>query len=60
MSLKQAKIIPGTSRGSVIEILSYNSKNETYKVKFEIDGDEDYIDTISAKVLRANEPLKKD
>jgi hypothetical protein len=34
MSLKQEKTIPWTSRGSVIEILSYNPKKETYPVRF--------------------------
>jgi hypothetical protein len=58
MSLKQAKTIPGTSRGSVTKILSYNTKKDTYKVIFKVDGDDDYIDTISAKELRANKPLK--
>jgi hypothetical protein len=58
MSLKQAKTIPGTSRGSVTEILTYNPKKETYKVSFEVEGDEDYIYTISSKELRANKPLK--
>jgi hypothetical protein len=49
MSLKQAKTIPGTSGGSVTEILCYNSKKNTYKVRFELEGDEDEIDVISAK-----------
>jgi hypothetical protein len=47
-SLKQAKTITGTSRGSIVEILSYNSKKDIYKFKFEIEGCDDYIDVISA------------
>jgi hypothetical protein len=58
MSLKQTKTIPGLSRGSVIEILSYHRKKDSYKVSFEVKDDEDYIDTISAKELRVNKPLK--
>ena len=58
MSLKQAKTIPGTSRGSVVEIISYNPKRDTYKVRFEVEGGSDYIDIISAKELRANKPLE--
>jgi hypothetical protein len=54
LSLKQAKIIPGTSRGSVTEILNYHPKKDTYKVRFEVKDDKDYIDTISAKELREN------
>jgi hypothetical protein len=50
-SLKQAKTIPGTSGGSIVEILSYNSKKNTYKVRFEVDSSDDYIDIISAKEL---------
>jgi hypothetical protein len=49
MSLKQAKTIPGTSRGSIVEILRYNVKKDTYKVKFEVENGEDYINNISAK-----------
>jgi hypothetical protein len=51
MSLKQAKTIPGTSRGSVTEILSYNPNKDTYKVRFEVDGSgsDDYIDIISQR-----------
>jgi hypothetical protein len=56
-TLKQAKTIPGTSLGSVVEILSYNAKKDTYKVKCEIENGPDYIDIISAKELRANKPL---
>jgi hypothetical protein len=58
MSLKRAKTIPGTSRGSIVEILSYNPKKDRYKVKFEVDGGDDYIDNISAKELEANKPLE--
>jgi hypothetical protein len=58
ISLKQAKTISGTSRGSVAEILSYNPKKNIYIVKFEVEGDEDYINTLSAKELRANKPVK--
>jgi hypothetical protein len=59
MSLKQAKTIPGTSRGSVVEIISYNPKRDTYKVRFEVKGGEsDYIVIISAKELRANKTLE--
>jgi hypothetical protein len=57
MSLKQAKTIPRTSQGSIVEILSYNPKKDTYKIRFEVDGSEDYIDTISAKELQANKSL---
>jgi hypothetical protein len=57
ISLKQAKTIPGTSRGSVVEILSYHPKKDTYKVRFGVNNDEDYIDIISSKELRANKPL---
>jgi hypothetical protein len=58
-TFKQAKIISetGASRGSIVEIISYNSKKDTYKVKFEVEGSNDYIDVISAKELRANKPL---
>jgi glutamine amidotransferase-like uncharacterized protein len=56
-SLKQAKVIPGTSRGSIVEIISYNSKKDIYKVRFEVEGGDDYIYVISAKELRANKPL---
>jgi hypothetical protein len=58
MSLKQAKTISRTSRGSVTEILSSNQNKDTYKVRFEVDNDEDYIDIISTKKLRANKPLQ--
>jgi predicted RNA-binding protein with PUA domain len=37
-TIKQAKTISGTSRGSVVEILSYNPKKDSYKVKFEVEG----------------------
>jgi hypothetical protein len=64
-SLKQAKTIQGTSRESVTEILSYNPKKDTYKVRFEgkrtesgMDGADDYIDTLSAKEFSSNKPLK--
>jgi hypothetical protein len=57
ISLKQAKTKPGTSRGSIVEILSYNANNNTYKVKFEVEGGDDYIDIISAKELRTNKIL---
>jgi hypothetical protein len=50
-SLKQAKTIRGTSRGSVVEIISYNPKKDFYKVRFEVEGGDDYIDNISAKEL---------
>jgi hypothetical protein len=56
-SIKQAKTIPGTSRGSIVEIISYNTKKDTYKVRCEVENGPDYIDVISAKELRANEPL---
>jgi hypothetical protein len=39
-TLKQAKTIPGTSRGSIVEILSYNQKKDIYKVKFEMENGE--------------------
>jgi hypothetical protein len=58
ISLKQAKTIPGTSPGSIVEIISYNAKKYTYKVKFEVEGGDDYIDIISAKELRAKKPLE--
>jgi hypothetical protein len=58
-TLKQAKTIPGTSRGSIVEILSYNPKKDTYKVRFKVEGSDDYIDVISAKELRAKKPLVK-
>jgi hypothetical protein len=58
-TLNQAKTIPGTSRGSIVEILSYNAKRDTYKVRFEVENGPDYIDVISAKELRANKPLIK-
>jgi hypothetical protein len=61
-SLKQAKTISGTSRGSVVEILSYNSKKDSYKVRFEVangESDSDYSDVISAKELLANKLLVK-
>jgi hypothetical protein len=57
-SLKQAKTIPGTSRGSIVEILSYNLKKYTYKVRFEGEDGDDYIDNISAKELKSNKSLK--
>jgi hypothetical protein len=58
-TFKQAKIISetGASRGSIVEIISYNSKKDTYKVRFEVENAPDYIDIISAKELRANKPL---
>jgi hypothetical protein len=56
--LKQAKTISGTSRGSIVEILNYNPKKNTYKVKFEVEGSNDYIDVISVKELPANKPLE--
>jgi hypothetical protein len=56
-SIKQAKTIRGTSRGSIVEILSYNVKKDTYKVRFEVEGGDHYIDIISAKELRSNKPL---
>jgi hypothetical protein len=59
MSLKQAKTIPGTSRGSIVEILNYIPKKDIDKVKFEVDNGSDYIDIISAEELRANKPLVK-
>jgi hypothetical protein len=55
---KQAKTIPGTSCGSIIEIISYNPKKDTYQVRFEVEGGEGYIYIISAKELRANKPLE--
>jgi hypothetical protein len=66
--MKEAKTIgSGTNnnvvRGTISEILKYNPKNDTYKVKYDIpDGDGDdakseYIDTIKSKELRANKPL---
>jgi hypothetical protein len=58
MSLPQAKTILGTSGGSLTEILNYNPKKDTYKVRFEVEDDKDYIHTISAKKLRANKLLK--
>jgi hypothetical protein len=57
ISVKQAKTIPGISRGSIVEIISYNAKKDTNKVKFEVDGDDDYIDIISDKQLHVNKPL---
>jgi hypothetical protein len=54
---KQAKTISGTSPGSIVEIISYNAKKDTYKVRFEVENGPDYIDIISAKELRANKPL---
>jgi hypothetical protein len=57
-TIKQAKTISGTSRGSIVEIISYNPKKNTYKVRFEVEGSgSDYIDIISAKEFRANKPL---
>jgi hypothetical protein len=56
-TIKQAKTTTGTSRGSIVEILSYNSKKDTYKVRFEVENAPNYIDIISAKELRANKPL---
>jgi heme-binding NEAT domain protein len=56
-SLKQDKTISGTSCGSVVEILSYNPKKDTYKVRFEVEDGDDYIYVISAKELRANKLL---
>jgi hypothetical protein len=56
-TLKQVKTITGTSRGSIVEIINYNAKKDTYKVGFEVDNGPDYIDIISAKELRANKPL---
>jgi hypothetical protein len=57
-SLTQVKTIPGTSRGSIVEILSYNSKKDSYKVRFEVESGLDYIDVISAKELRTNKPVE--
>jgi hypothetical protein len=56
ISLKQAKTIPGTSLGSVTKILNYNPKKDTCKNRFEIEGDDYYIDNISSKELRVNKP----
>jgi hypothetical protein len=53
-SLKQATTISGTSDGSVVEILSDNPKKDTYKVRFELEGGDDYIDAIYSKELRTN------
>jgi hypothetical protein len=50
MSSKQAKTISGTSLGSIFEILSYNVKKDTYKVRFEVENGEDYIDKMNEKV----------
>jgi hypothetical protein len=37
-SIKQGKKIPETSRGSVVEILKFNPKKNTYKVRFEVEN----------------------
>jgi hypothetical protein len=55
-TIKQAKTISGTSRGSIVEIISYNAKKDIYKVRFEVENAPDYIYIISAKELRANKP----
>jgi hypothetical protein len=46
-------------RGTISEILKYNPKNDTYKVKYDMpnDNDSEYIEPIKSKVLRGNKPL---
>jgi hypothetical protein len=57
-SLKQDKTILGTFSGLIVEILSFNLKKDSYKVRFDVEGGDDYIDIISVKELRANKPLE--
>jgi hypothetical protein len=61
-TMKEAKTIAHNNvvRGIISEILKYNPKNDTYKVKYDMsnDGDDDeYIDTIKSKELRVNKQL---
>lgn len=58
-SITYAHTIPGTSRGSVTEILKYDAKKDKYRVKFEMPDGEGYIDTIPASYLRGTYPNRR-
>ncbi|GMO12982.1 MAG: hypothetical protein Ta2E_01800 [Mycoplasmoidaceae bacterium] len=58
--IKEAKTIGSscTSRGSITKIISYNSGNDTYRVKFEMPGDNKACyDTNKSKELLHYQPL---
>jgi hypothetical protein len=61
-TMKEAKTIGSGNnnvvRGTISEILKYNPKNDTYKVKYDMPNEEpEYIDNIKSKELRVNNPL---
>jgi hypothetical protein len=57
--IKEAKSIRGISCGSVTEILRYYPKKDFYKVKLDVqDENNSYIDAIKAKERRAHQPLE--
>jgi hypothetical protein len=51
-----AETIPGTSRGEIEKILSYDAKKHKYRVQFKMPDGTEFIDIIQESYLRSNNP----
>ena len=56
--IKFAETIDGTSRGIIDEIIDYNVKNKSAKVKFKLPDDKFQIQTIPVRYLREQIPTR--
>jgi hypothetical protein len=58
--IKEAKWIAGNvSPGSLVDIIKYNPKKDSCKIKFYLQNEHDsFIDIIKAKERRTNKPLE--
>ena len=56
--IKFAETIDGTSRGIIDEIVDYNTKNKSAKVKFKLPDDKFQIQTIPVRYLREQIPTR--
>ena len=56
--IKFAETIDGTTRGIIDEIVDYNTKNKSAKVKFKLPDDKFQIQTIPVRYLREQMPTR--